>query len=107
MAKERVNIKDIALIAPEFKNSDPSKYLSQDYNKFNIELFYQFCRENPIDGSPQDFMYPFINLTNVDQKELDKFVIGSWMQNHQSEDKMKQELSEKIVNVISRIQTYA
>jgi hypothetical protein len=53
--------------------------MTQDYDKFNIDLFYKFCRENPIDGTPQDFMYPFINLKNADQKELDQFVIGSWV----------------------------
>jgi hypothetical protein len=53
--------------------------MTQDYDKFNIDLFYKFCRENPIDGTPQDFMYPFINLENADQKELDQFVIGSWV----------------------------
>lgn len=34
-------------------------------------MFYDFCKKNPIDGQAQDFMYPFINLDNVNQSELD------------------------------------
>lgn len=84
MARKGARISDISLIAPEFKNVLPPQLMIQDYNTFNLELFYEFCKTNPLDGSSQDYMYPFINLTNVDQKEMDKFVIGSWVQNHRS-----------------------
>jgi len=82
MAREGTSVDEICLLAGEFKNitNDGSMpFMTQDYDKFNIDLFYKFCRENPIDGTPQDFMYPFINLENADQKELDQFVIGSWV----------------------------
>jgi hypothetical protein len=76
--------------------------MTQDYDEFDIDLFYDFCRKNPMDGSAQDYIYPFINLTNVDQKEMDKFVIGSWVQNHRSEDVINQEMNEKITSMIFR-----
>jgi menaquinone-dependent protoporphyrinogen IX oxidase len=47
-------------------------------------------------------MYPFINLENVDQKELDQFVIGSWVQYHRKPEVIKQELSEKIEKAVTR-----
>lgn len=79
MAREGTSVEDISLISREFKNIKKDEYMTQDYDQFNLDLFYKFCRENPIDGTPQDFMYPFINLKNTDQKELDQFVIGSWV----------------------------
>jgi len=102
MARLGTSVEHISLIAPEFKNLMPPQFMTQDYDKFNIDLFYEFCRVNPLDGSKQDFMYPFINLTNVDQEELDKFVIGSWVLYHRSEEVIKQELSSKMTSIIFR-----
>ena len=61
-----------------------------------MELFYDFCQKNPFNGEAQDYMYPFVNLNNVDQKEMHKFVIGSWIENHKSENVMRQEIMEKM-----------
>lgn len=41
-------------------------------------------------------MYRFMNLKNVNQKEMDKFVIGSWIENHKSEEYIRQEILDKI-----------
>ena len=48
-------------------------------------------------------MYPFMNLSNVDQAELDKFVIGTWVENHKAEDIIKSELTERISKVNDQI----
>ena len=61
-----------------------------------MELFYDFCQKDPFTGKAQDYMYPFVNLNNVDQKEMHKFVIGSWIENHKPEDVMKQEIMDKL-----------
>ena len=102
MGRQGARISDISLIAPEFKNVLPPQLMIQDYDTFNLELFYEFCKTNPLDGSAQDYMYPFINLTNVDQKELDKFVIGSWVQYHRSEDIISREMAEKLNKAVAQ-----
>lgn len=48
-------------------------------------------------------MYPFVNLSNVDQAELDKFVIGTWVENHKAEDIIKSELTKRISKVNDQI----
>ena len=118
MVNDGAQVSHISLIAPEFKNVTPPrvlnrlttsncglpfespKIMSQDYDEFNLGLFYDFCKVNPLDKSPQDYIYPFVNLKNVDQEELDKFVIGTWVENHKKKDVMKKELSDKIFNAV-------
>lgn len=63
-----------------------------DYDQFNLELFYEYCRRNPENGQDNGSLYPFITLKNVDQKELDEFVIGTWMNNHLNREQMQLEL---------------
>ena len=63
-----------------------------DYDQFNLELFYEYCRRNPQNGEDNGSLYPFITLTNVDQKEMDEFVIGTWMNNHLNREQMQAEL---------------
>lgn len=47
-------------------------------------------------------MYPFVNLFNVDHKELDKYVIGAWIENHKSEEMMKEEIMGKINKAVKK-----
>lgn len=56
--------------------------LGQNYDEFNLERFYSFCRTDPKDGRDQSYLYPFIKLEKVNQFELDEFVIGTWLKNH-------------------------
>lgn len=37
-----------------------------DYDQFNLELFYEFCRRNPENGKDNGHLNPFITLKNVD-----------------------------------------
>jgi len=39
--------------------------ISDDFDKFDIETFYKFCRNSPIDGEDQQWAYPFVALENV------------------------------------------
>jgi len=39
--------------------------LEQEYDTFDIEQFWSFCKTCPITGDAQDGSYPFVNLTNV------------------------------------------
>lgn len=36
--------------------------MKQDYHSFNLSQFYEFCRKSPIDGSSNEYAYPFIKL---------------------------------------------
>lgn len=120
MIKEGFNIKHIRMGVPEFKKVSlvqilsslvtendgsaiiPPKITFQDYNQFDVQLFYDFCRKNPFTDQSQDWMYPFVNLENVDQKEMDKYVIGAWIENHMSDEALKTEITQKIQKEINK-----
>ena len=85
-------------IQVNLKDNSKNKELKEDYvcladyDQFNLELFYEFCRRNPETGNDNAYLNPFITLKNVDQKELDTFVIGTWMNNHLNREQMQAEL---------------
>jgi hypothetical protein len=75
------------------KNLEGVSAITSDYNTFNLEAFYQFCRTNPADGEDQQWAYPFMGLKNVDQTELDEFIIGTWIKNHESVESYEKDLA--------------
>lgn len=84
-------------IQVNLKDNSKSKELKEDYvcladyDQFNLELFYEFCRRNPETGK-ENSSNVFTNLANADKKELDQFVIGTWMNNHLNREQMQAEL---------------
>ena len=85
---------------PELSQKDLAgvSAICSNYNSFNIESFYNFCRKSPIDGEDQQWAYPFVALKNVNQEELDEFIIGTWIKNHESMEKYEKKLDAISIN---------
>lgn len=58
---------NIGKFSPELRNKNLMGVspLSEDYDSFNIEAFYSFCRKHPVGGEDQAWAYPFVTLKNV------------------------------------------
>jgi hypothetical protein len=52
----------------------------QEYDSFNIENFYTYCKQNPLDLDSKMFKYLFCDCER--SKNLDELIIGFWIKNH-------------------------
>ena len=61
---EGTSMEQLRKFMPELSKKDLAGVspISSDFNSFNIESFYNFCRKSPIDGEDQQCAYPFVAL---------------------------------------------
>ena len=72
---------------PELKVAIEPSPMWQNYDKFDLDAFYKFCKENPIDHSTQPYMQSFLDLERT--TEVEEFIVGIWIKNHITELDMK------------------
>ena len=98
--KEGVSMAELRKFIPELTKKDLKGVapIVSDFDTFNIEAFYNFCQKHPADGEDQQWAYPFMALENVNQTELDEFVIGTWIKNHDSIESYQKKLDAISIN---------
>lgn len=91
---EGTKMDTIKAFIPELNKKDLTgvSAISSDYDKFDIDVFYEFCRHSSIDGEDMKWAYPFVALENVNREELDEFIIGTWIKNHDSIESYQKQL---------------
>ena len=77
------------LIGKDLEGVQP---LTTDYDSFNIEAFYNFCRKCPFTKKVREYAYPFVALKNVDKNDMDEYIIATWLKNHESIKTYEKEL---------------
>ena len=94
--EQGVPLKDLRKFMPELASRDLEGVspLASEYDYLDVEAFFNFCRKSPFDGQDRQSAYPFVALRNVNQIEMDEYIIGTWMKNHESMETYEKELNE-------------